>query len=893
MQGEQPGGRSESDRLTKALADRYRIESELGQGGMATVYLAEDLKHKRMVALKVLRPELAAALGSDRFLREIEVAAGLHHPHILPLYDSGEADGFLFYTMPYVQGQSLRDRLEQEGELPVQQVVRLLHDVVDALSHAHQNGLVHRDIKPENVMIAGRHALVTDFGVAKALGEAGKRDRLTSIGIALGTPLYMAPEQAAADPQVDHRADIYACGMLGYELLTGRTAFAGLSPQAILAAHMTQAPQPVKELRPTVPPVLASLIMRCLEKKPADRFQSAEEMLPVLEALATPSGGTTPLAVLGGVAATTPWRRRLYVAGGGAVLAALAWIGWRVTRPQGPPITITNVRQLTHQREPAIHVAVSPDGREVVYELGYPGQTHIEIRDLAGGRPVPLTADWTGPRGQAFPSWSPDGRSIHFLNVRGSPAQAAGRWMMPRLGGEAVRPDSAELASLHGGVHLVQRGDTLVAVAAQGTETVIRIGAAHSMSWRRDGSAVAYVVGNESAAFQWGAVAPSQIWVTPIGGAPALVTDSTSSNTSPEWMPDGTLLFVSNRDGARDIYAVRLDRSGQPREPPVRLTTGLEAYSISVSDDGTTAAYDRFTLRRNIYVIPIPDSGTVSVKDARQLTTGNQVIQNVSLSADGSWLAFDSNLQGNQDIYIMPATGSEPRLVTRDPNDDFGPSFSPTGRQLAYFSIRDGVGDIYVINTDGTGERRLTSGVEDSDHPYFSPDGLRIAYSAFTGEGPTVRILRRESVDAPWGTPEPTPLDQGYAPQWSPDGSALVVEDGRAPLLINQSAGALWIYPLGGEKRTLFAGGTEEIWVPKWPLWSPDGSRVYFRAFQSDGTEGLFEIPPSGGSPRHLMRFDDPSKPVYEGALPVGNGLVYMVIGELESDIYVMNLVKK
>src|SRR5207342_3609582 len=221
-------------RLAAALADRYRVERELGQGGMATVYLAEDLKHHRKVALKVLRPELAAALGPERFFREIEVAAQLQHPHILPLHDSGEAGGFLYYVMPYVDGESLRDRLTRQGALPVQDAVRLLSEVADALAEAHRRGVVHRDIKPENIMLTGRHALVTDFGVAKAISEATGRQQLTTAGVALGTPSYMAPEQAAADPNLDHRVDIYAVGCLGYELLTGRPPFVRTTPQEVL-----------------------------------------------------------------------------------------------------------------------------------------------------------------------------------------------------------------------------------------------------------------------------------------------------------------------------------------------------------------------------------------------------------------------------------------------------------------------------------------------------------------------------------------------------------------------------------------------------------------------------------------------------------------------------------
>ena len=282
------------ERLTAALADRYTIEREVGSGGMATVYLAEDLKHHRKVAVKVLRPELAAALGPERFVREIEIAAQLTHPHILPLYDSGEAGGFLYYVMPFVEGESLREKLARERELPVSEAVRILRDVVDALDNAHGQGVVHRDIKPDNVMLSGRHALVTDFGVAKAVSDATGREGLTTAGMALGTPAYMAPEQASADPHIDHRADIYAVGALAYELLTGRPPFTGTTPQAILAAHVTQAPDPVTDHRAAVPAALSDLIARCLEKRPADRWPSAAELLQQLEALGTPSGGVTP-----------------------------------------------------------------------------------------------------------------------------------------------------------------------------------------------------------------------------------------------------------------------------------------------------------------------------------------------------------------------------------------------------------------------------------------------------------------------------------------------------------------------------------------------------------------------------------------------------------------------
>jgi serine/threonine protein kinase len=267
-----------SIRTSAALRGRYRLGPELGSGGMATVYRAQDLRHRREVAIKVLHPAVASSIGPERFLREIEIAAGLSHPHILPLLDSGDAEGVLYYVMPIVEGPSLRDRLRRSGELPVDEAVGILRDLADALSYAHGRGIVHRDVKPENVLLAGSHAQLTDFGVAKAVHDAAQSGSLTGTGVIVGTPAYMAPEQAAGDPQIDHRADLYAVGVLGYEMLTGAPPFSGLAPQQMLAAQLTREIEPLGIVRPSVPPSVAAAIMRCLERRPADRWQSADEL---------------------------------------------------------------------------------------------------------------------------------------------------------------------------------------------------------------------------------------------------------------------------------------------------------------------------------------------------------------------------------------------------------------------------------------------------------------------------------------------------------------------------------------------------------------------------------------------------------------------------------------
>ena len=285
------------EQLQATLGDSLILEQELGGGGMSRVFVAHEPALHRKVVVKVLPPELAAAVSIERFRREIQLAAQLQHPHIVPLLSAGDTEGLPYFTMPFVRGESLRARLLKAGELPLSETVRILREVASALAYAHEAGIVHRDIKPENILLSGGSAVVTDFGVANALtasSETGGGANLTSLGVALGTPAYMAPEQATADPSVDHRADIYSLGIVAYEMLAGVTPFSGRSPPATLAAHVTEQPEPITRRRPTVPPLLAALVMRCLEKHASDRPQTATDVMHELDSLSTPSGGLAP-----------------------------------------------------------------------------------------------------------------------------------------------------------------------------------------------------------------------------------------------------------------------------------------------------------------------------------------------------------------------------------------------------------------------------------------------------------------------------------------------------------------------------------------------------------------------------------------------------------------------
>jgi len=363
-------------RLAAALADRYRIERELG--GMATVYLAQDMRHDRRVAVKVLRPELAAVIGADRFVQEIKTTAALQHPHILPLFDSGQADGFLYYVMPYIEGETLRSRLDRDHQLGVDEAVKITTEVADALDYAHRHGVVHRDIKPENILLHEGEAVLTDFGIALAVKEAGG-NRLTETGISLGTPQYMSPEQATGERHLDARSDVYSLGAVLYEMLAGEPPVTGPNVQAMIAKLMTERPTRLRVVRDTVSEGIDNAVARALSKVPADRFPSASEFA---QELGHPEGTTSAQA--------GTRRRWITIAMVGIVAVVLAMASWVALRgrPTAIPAFTPQYEQLTtdgNARSPA----VSPDGTRLAYVARDCDQherctDRLVVRDIGG-----------------------------------------------------------------------------------------------------------------------------------------------------------------------------------------------------------------------------------------------------------------------------------------------------------------------------------------------------------------------------------------------------------------------------------------------------------------------------------------------------------------------------
>jgi serine/threonine-protein kinase len=868
------------DRLTAALADRYRIERELGQGGMATVYLAEDLRHGRKVAIKVLRPELAAVIGADRFVREIRTIAALQHPHILGRIDSGEVNGTAYYVMPFVEGESLRDRLSREKQLPVPDAIRIAAEVAAALDYAHRHGVIHRDIKPENILLHDGSALVADFGIALAVSSAGG-SRMTETGMSLGTPHYMSPEQAMGEREITARSDVYALGVMTYEMLLGEPPFSGPTAQAIVAKVLTEAPRPLTPRRHSVPPAVEDAVLTALEKLPADRFGSAAEFAVALQDGTKARRKAAELhhpKIVG-------LRQRWLVGMGLVVLPLAAFLLGRQSG-KAPPAPLTFGQSIKVTWDPALEAlpAISPDGRSVAYASGTPARMRVFVRSVAGGRGIALTDDTT--QVQSHPRWSPDGSRVLFL-------QGGGVFSVPASGG-AESPEvppgrtspvvSAGWSPDGKSIGYVVEDSLFVRDAKNGSRGIAGFFEPNACQWSPDGEYIACASGNAISMMVgslFGNQSPSQIVTVRVtDGVIASITDSLSVNQSPIWSPDGRwLYFVSNRFGPRDIFAAAMS-GGRRTRPAMRLTTGLNAHTISLAADGGRLAFASLEIESNAWSIPLPAHPPATASGETQLTFGVQLVETADMSSDGRWLVYDSDLGGNADLYRMALPSGTPERLTTDSSDDFFPDISPDGREIAFHSWRGGSRDIYVLPLDGGPIQRVSSSPRQEAVASWSPDGTRLTFADFTGRG---GIWTAKRVDGEWQPPV-LRLDHGVWPRWSPDGKFLSFSS-------HLIRGSIWMMPADSGPPRLLADTTGPLGVfSDQPLWSPDGRSILTRSTNQDGEATFWSVPLNGEAPRLLLTFNGPGPRPSRGGWGIhGNRIVYTAPAQ-HSDVWVMEV---
>ncbi len=824
-------------RLTAALVGRYTIERELGAGGMATVYLAHDVRHERKVALKVLRPELAAVIGAERFLHEIKTTANLQHPHILPLHDSGTVDGTVFYVMPYVEGESLRDRLQREKQLPIDHALRIAKEVASALDYAHRHGIIHRDIKPENILLHDGQALVADFGIALAASSAGGA-RMTETGMSLGTPSYMSPEQAMGERTLDARTDVYALGCVLYEMLTGEPPFTGPTAQAIVARVLTSKPEAVSVRRHTVPAQVDAAVRVALEKLPADRFATASEFAAALDNTsfrlpATSTAAPLPAARTGLRSVTghrsVPW---------GLVAILLVLVFWlarnagRADSATGPTRFAVDLEQV--QSFPSSHnVLVTPDGRTVIVSAIVAGRAELVMRRLdqfettvipggagasrpflsadgrwlafavngklvklpiEGGTPIALAdARWGGG------NWSEDGTIIYTATYQ------SGLWQVSALGGQArmlTAPDtsSGELAHwwpqlLPGGRHVLFTAYRTPIARATIEVLDLRTGARDTLV---EGGVMARYAPSGHLLFARDEsllAVPFDLGRRAVTGAAVVVVDDVAMNPSDGFAaydisPTGTLAYMPSSAAGSRFLLVEADRRGTER---------------IILDSPDRYANPRFA----------PDQ------------------QRISLDIEAARSAAD--------VWVLDRVRGSRLRITSEPAADFGAVWTPDGRDLIYMSERP-LFELYRRAADASRPPEpLLTGTHDRINGSVSADGRLLA---FTLSVPASAEL--------WTVPLQGKADaQRYLANGFQLGHSAISPDGHWMVYDSDESGRIEVYlqsfpnPTNSRRQISSGGGSE-------PIWTRAGRELVFRR---GDTIMAVTVEPSGeaGTPAALF----------------------------------------
>jgi eukaryotic-like serine/threonine-protein kinase len=824
-------------RLVAALSDRYRIERELGQGGMATVYLAHDIKHDRRVALKVLKPELAAVLGADRFVQEIKTTAALQHPHILPLFDSGVADSFLYYVMPFIDGETLRSKLDRETQLGIDESVRIATNIADALDYAHRHGVIHRDIKPENILLHEGRPMVADFGIALAVSAAAG-GRMTETGLSLGTPHYMSPEQATAEKEISARSDIYSLASVLYEMLSGQPPHLGGSAQQIIMKIVTEEAAPVTKLRKSVPNNVAAAVAIALEKLPADRFESAARFA---DALKNPAYATaaSAAAVTGHVKRRPaaqfitwlPWVLTAFLAltalwlprgrGGGASgstrfaadLDSIDGFGSTSTvmvTPDGRSLVISAkigeqpvllLRTLDRMQstvirgsEGALRAFLSADGRWVAFSA----RGKLVKLPIEGGTPVAL-ADSVG---WAAGTWSKDGSIIY------TPTYQTGLWQVSAAGGDA---------------HLLTRPDSTAGELAHWWP-----------QWLPDGRHVLFTA-----------------YRTPVDRATIEVLDLKSGKRKvvmqnavmARYAASGHLLFA--RDGS--ILAVPFDPdqltvSGAPvvvvDDVAMNYSDGFAAYDVSPT--GTLVVLPASVAGSRFQIVEVDRRGAANV-----LLANAESFANPRFAPDLRRISLDiSPPRAARDIWVVDiARGSRTR-VTTEAASDFAALWTPDGRDLVYMSERP-LFELYRRAADGSRPpTQLLGGGHDRILGDISADGRLAVFLLSVTKGTDIWTVTLQ---------EPTSARQYLAngfylahPVLSPDGRWMAYdsdESGRPEVYVQSFPD-----PTVARRQVSTGGGSQ-------PLWTKGGRELLFRR---GGSVVAVTVTPDGVTGAPVQLFDGP-----------------------------------